>query len=533
MPPSIGTYERLNNYLTQVENRLTTTNDEGNNLETALLGIDGGEKPTNTILAMVPKMMEFREYCEHVYPNDDFKHVMDYDKVFRFMFYTAFREKRATGGRRESNRAGVKTYFNKDEYDSLISTFLPVGSGDISDNYPDPKKPVSESVFIQYKATLKFIFDRQKDRQSQGWEFIWRPQLKMLQTHVKMREPKKKKEQYQEKMNHTFAPYTMVSSFGDIEERFWNSSSFGGTRYMCPGLRNRYCFLHTTSGILRCESLYRAELSDFCGIIVPPNDKDIHQMYIMVNQIPEGKTNHGNTFYGRATRHKDVRLCSIAALAMYLQLRFFITKEFSDFTPEDWLDNSKWFDVKLLIDPNQAAVDNTTPMPNNSYSKKIKQILKSLNLPMNNLLHLGRKLGPKILELLEAERSAIMALGNWAQGIFGGSYSGKLPLDPIRQLGGFSGNSKFYFNPRTTVEVPEELLKMSPIGEIVYSVLAEVERQYVECDAKKHQTAYQVLLFWRDLNVFFFQDMAAMVVLHPGRAAHEIFSTLPVFQTEA
>jgi hypothetical protein len=57
--------------------------------------------------------------------------------------------------------------------------------------------------------------------------------------------------------------------------------------------------LHLTSGILRCESSYRAELSDFCGIIVPQNDRDADPMFVMVNQIPFGKTNHGRVLQER------------------------------------------------------------------------------------------------------------------------------------------------------------------------------------------------------------------------------------------
>ena len=98
------------------------------------------------------------------------------------------------------------------------------------------------------------------------------------------------------------------------------------------GLRHRYCLLHLTSGILRCESLHRAELSDFLGITIPKKDTDVHAMYVMVNQIAFGKTNHGRLLYGRATKHKQVELCCIGALSYYLQYYwFFCANEFGDF----------------------------------------------------------------------------------------------------------------------------------------------------------------------------------------------------------
>jgi hypothetical protein len=65
--------------------------------------------------------------------------------------------------------------------------------------------------------------------------------------------------------------------------------------------------------------------------------------------IFEDKTNHGQTLYGRATRHKDVSLCSVCALAFYLMFPFSVTREFENSTLEDWMENSKWFDIKMLV----------------------------------------------------------------------------------------------------------------------------------------------------------------------------------------
>jgi hypothetical protein len=43
-----------------------------------------------------------------------------------------------------------------------------------------------------------------------------------------------------------------------------------------------------TSGILRSESLYRAELIDFMGVTLNDNKNDIYPMFVMVNQIAIG-----------------------------------------------------------------------------------------------------------------------------------------------------------------------------------------------------------------------------------------------------
>ena len=73
-----------------------------------------------------------------------------------------------------------------------------------------------------------------------------------------------KKATYQEKVTGEFAPYIIVKSYPKIEQLIWDDScSSVARRSICASLRHRYCLLHLTSGILRCESLYRAELSDF------------------------------------------------------------------------------------------------------------------------------------------------------------------------------------------------------------------------------------------------------------------------------
>lgn len=87
--------------------------------------------------------------------------------------------------------------------------------------------------------------------------------------------------------------------------------------------------------------MYQAELSDFQGIIMKNNEWDLHPLFIMIMQIPFGKTNKGSIYYGHATRHCDVRLCCIGALTFYLNLRFFATNEFASFSLQDWCDNSK------------------------------------------------------------------------------------------------------------------------------------------------------------------------------------------------
>jgi hypothetical protein len=128
-----------------------------------------------------------------------------------------------------------------------------------------------------------------------------------------------------------------------------------------------------------------------------------HEMRMLVQQLATGKTNQdGKRLFGRVMRHKNVLVCGVGAFAMYLALRFHITDEFHEdhFPLSNWLDNSTWFDVKLLVDACQPGRDWTKQIKNNSYGQAIKAVLKELHLPSTHYVHLGRKIGPKELEML-------------------------------------------------------------------------------------------------------------------------------------
>jgi len=252
-------------------------------------------------------------------------------------------------------------------------------------------------------------------------------------------------------------------------------------------------------------------------------------MFLMINQIPFGKATHGKMQCGWATRHKDVRLCAVGALAFCAPFRFRCFGEFADMTLHDWKNNKEWFDVKLLSD---IAGDNKHKMTSDSHRDCVKAILKGMNLPCHDLPHPGCKLGSKIPDWLEEETKEILRMGQWADGTWDGAHSLKLPLAPIRKLAGFIG-SKICFNARTAVEADEELLRLTPIGEWCCDAKEEVGEACLSLNVTGQcQTAYRFLCFICKVNRVFIQDAAAMVTLHPTRCEHPMFHELPVFATD-
>jgi hypothetical protein len=209
-------------------------------------------------------------------------------------------------------------------------------------------------------------------------------------------------------------------------------------------------------------------------------------------------------------------------------LRFNVTHEFENFTLSDWLDNKKWFDVKLLVDPSGGRFEKA--MTNDSYAKAIKAVLLGLGIAAVHLVHLGRNLGPKLLEMLEEESDAIRQLGNWNPSMQDSCYSTKLPMRPIRKLAGFVNANGMHYNPRTMVEVPEELARLTPIGGWAIDAFRNIGAAVSEQGLPKF-TAYNVLKFLVELNWVFLQDAAAMMINHPERVCNPLFR-LEVFQLD-
>jgi len=198
-----------------------------------------------------------------------------------------------------------------------------------------------------------------------------------------------------------------------------------------------------------------------------------------------------------------------------------------DFALDNWLDKASWFDIKLLVD---LIGDNTTIMNNDFHSQKLKSILQQLGLPCCDLLHLGRKLESKLLNLLEEDTREIKRMGQWADGVWENAYLSKLPFGPIRKLAGYVSKDEFCFNTRTSVKPSQVLLMATPIGEWAYNAY-ELVRSCTH-EVGKASTAVQALHFFMDLNEVFLQDAAALLLLQPERQTHPMFQQLPVFHME-
>lgn len=296
-------------------------------------------------------------------------------------------------------------------------------------------------------------------------------------------------------------------------------------------LRNRFCFLFSKSGILRCESLFNAELSD-TFFVSNQGKLDVHKWDALVMTIFNGKTNKdGAKVYGRVMRARLVDQCAIGAYGFYLLARFEISKEFEEGTPIDFTRNKSWYDIKMLVGfdrrGKEKKYDTRTRMDASSYDRAIRKILKCLKIPSSHIKHLGRMLGSMELQFLEALAEELQIMGNWQPSIQEKHYSIKLPISAMRKMG---GHDESFYCPRSEVTPPEKLEKM--IFPFVESHLDKVEAAIIATKDGK-RSSYGAALYFLDMlkrmRRIILQDAAAMIVEFPDRKSHPIFK-LSVFK---
>lgn len=237
-------------------------------------------EPANTRAAYEPKVKEYREFCDHRFAHlpADSKYTVTSEKLYRFLFYQAFRKKRK---KRKRN-----SFFDKDEYEDIMSKYASITS--VEEVHLE--NPVEWSTVNTYHAAVKRIWDEQVSRgvNIHSWDHVHTQDVTKVLDWVKNRKHRIRKENYTEKLDHELAPYKVVEDVGKIEEEMWNRGQVASIRNSLSWLRNRMCFLFSFAGILRCESMFHAELSDMLHTEINKNS-DPSTLLVCILQLAFGK----------------------------------------------------------------------------------------------------------------------------------------------------------------------------------------------------------------------------------------------------
>ena len=125
-------------------------------------------------------------------------------------------------------------------------------------------------------------------------------------------------------------------------------------------------------------------------------------------------------------RHKDVNLCPIGALGLYLLARL-NRKRRTRFHRE--------FNLVWCQTTSQARVKRHCMtrylLFKQSYRSAIKKLCEELGLQSKHFVHIGRIVGTVTGEFNELEALQIKELGNWNPGVMESTYSSKLPFKTL------------------------------------------------------------------------------------------------------
>ena len=218
-------------------------------LEQTVLRIIHGYRPDSSNAIYDAKIAEFFEYCHSLYPHDPFATILNSYKVYRFIFYQCMRSQKKRGGTHERRVTGRN--FSRTDFDSVMSHYNAWFNSNDGSQPPEPQKPLGRQSIDQYKQSLRQIY---KDQQAKKvlaltWDQIWQMPADNLYRLVKDRRQIINKNNYEEKFDQNFSGYAAVEQYPKIEEQLWKRGETN-QRSAYANLRHRYCFLHTTSGIL-------------------------------------------------------------------------------------------------------------------------------------------------------------------------------------------------------------------------------------------------------------------------------------------
>jgi hypothetical protein len=193
-------------------------------MQRAVVNLNEAFLPSNTSRAHQPKVAEFFQFCDEIYPMEHYKYHLTFEKVYRFLYFQAFRPLKARGGKRKYPPCGTPEkrtklhrsavvgdnqnsfeegheasklkeppviFFDRIMYDEVMAQFQgdpsPPASATPTPFPLQPLKPISWSTFDQYKQVLKKIH---REEQLQGasslvWERYGRVHLMIWQSRLK------------------------------------------------------------------------------------------------------------------------------------------------------------------------------------------------------------------------------------------------------------------------------------------------------------------------------------------------------------
>ena len=467
----------------------------------------------------------YEEYCEFstaVYGNLK----MDTDRVYKYLFFTAYRDKRDNPKKRklameqagsehaETIIPGKRRKFCMTEYQQVMDEVSRVNL----DEEEVPSGDRLQTLDKHYSAMMEYAPDSLKPLLRDHGN------IKKLRGYVTKRKKTADSLSYKEKVNPQLEKYEYPEYYPRAERYFWDKhQSHMSLHDICSSMRNRYTFLTTMQTVTRHESCVKCKLSNFQFITCTMRG-EIDPYPILVRNINVGKTVQADSasrevIQAKSIRHKDVNLCEQGGLGMYLFCRFQVTDE--EF---DLCENEDWFSVKtLVVTGHKVRAKKFDELRKigispSSFGTEMNKCFTFLGVAFSHILHFGRAAMPVVLEFAGVIAAYIKELGNWDMGVFERHYSSKMAWPALRAAAGFQQEVGYYYVPRAHVPVPQDL------KDLVYPNITRARRKFEQLPAEKQvelKTARAFLKTMDHLAAVFVQD--SCVMLMSDRQSHSIF----------
>ena len=176
----------------------------------------------NTKKAYAPKVNEFKAFCDHAYPSHcmTVRYTVGPEKLYRFLFYQVFREKKEAKGRKR----GQSVAFDSGEYVRVVAMYYVFFStlsegvvGEslhcINESVPDPVNPLGFDMINTYRSSVKGYYSSQWELGANrlAWEQINTPSIQKLMSIAKGRKKRTKKNPTLRKLKPKPAPSTRTT----------------------------------------------------------------------------------------------------------------------------------------------------------------------------------------------------------------------------------------------------------------------------------------------------------------------------------
>ena len=216
------------------------------------------------------------------------------------MTYTAFRRQKTRKGKRKNigPTKTVKTPFNEAECNRIHRLILNNNLEDTDDLLYKltPRDEKGKCLGIGYSSMnihlsalkKRFKSDVDNELNDNDEDIVFGVQVKGLVKIVTERTPRQRKELHVEKIDKDSYPMQAIHHVFYLEDFYYQMGESDMTKARPPSnkavhssLRHRFIFLFTVNGLLRGESVFKAELSDLFNLSVKRKD-DIQNISILI-----------------------------------------------------------------------------------------------------------------------------------------------------------------------------------------------------------------------------------------------------------